>query len=201
MVIKVNLDASPKLVECITGLTAAIQTLAGKKTEKSESEIARELLRTGGKVKSEPAKLDETTPIEEQKKLAETIVARLDEAAAAAKRSTIMPFGRSMISDLLNITRERIHIQTKTIAAAMNRVMCLSFIKPAIKVISLCAVQNEVTAPPMANREFTDLSLFSLISSIKSAVAQPHAISGTMLSIAASSFSLLSMFIKSITIT
>ena len=63
MEIKVNLDASPKLVECITGLTAAIQTLAGKKTEKSESEIARELLRTGGKVKSEPAKLDETTPI------------------------------------------------------------------------------------------------------------------------------------------
>ena len=80
--IKVNLDASPKLVECITGLTAAIQTLAGKKPEKSESEIARELLRTGGKVKSEPAKLDETTPIEEQKKLAEKIVARLDDAAA-----------------------------------------------------------------------------------------------------------------------
>ena len=83
MEIKVNLDASPKLVECITGLTAAIQTLA-KKPEKSESEIARELLRTGGKVKSDPAKLDETTPIEEQKKLAEKIVARLDEAAAAA---------------------------------------------------------------------------------------------------------------------
>lgn len=83
MEIKVNLDASPKLVECITGLTAAIQTLAGKKPEKSESEIARELLRTGG-VKSDPAKLDETTPIEEQKKLAEKIVARLDEAAAAA---------------------------------------------------------------------------------------------------------------------
>lgn len=81
MEIKVNLDASPKLVECITGLTAAIQTLAGKKPEKSESEIARELLRTGG-VKSDPAKLDETTPIEEQKKLAEKIVARLDEAAA-----------------------------------------------------------------------------------------------------------------------
>ena len=83
MEIKVNLDASPKLVECITGLTAAIQTLAGKKPEKSESEIARELLRTGGVVKSEPAKLDETTPIGEQKKLAEKIVARLDEAAAA----------------------------------------------------------------------------------------------------------------------
>lgn len=83
MEIKVNLDASPKLVECITGLTAAIQTLAGKKPEKSESEIARELLRTGG-VKSDPAKLDEATPIEEQKKLAEKIVARLDEAAASA---------------------------------------------------------------------------------------------------------------------
>ena len=83
MEIKVNLDASPKLVECITGLTAAIQALAGKKPEKSESEIARELLRTGGVVKSEPAKLDETTPIGEQKKLAEKIVARLDEAAAA----------------------------------------------------------------------------------------------------------------------
>ena len=86
MEIKVNLDASPKLVECITGLTAAIQTLAGKKPEKSESEIARELLRTGGKVKSDPAKLDETTPIEEQKKLAEKIVARLDEAAAACSQ-------------------------------------------------------------------------------------------------------------------
>ena len=84
MEIKVNLDASPKLVECITGLTAAIQTLAGKKSEKSESEIARELLRTGGVAKPEPAKLDETTPIGEQKKLAEKIVARLDEAAAAA---------------------------------------------------------------------------------------------------------------------
>lgn len=81
MEIKVNLDASPKLVECITGLTAAIQTLAGKKPEKSESEIARELLRTGG-VKSDPTKLDETTPIGEQKKLAGKIVARLDEAAA-----------------------------------------------------------------------------------------------------------------------
>ena len=75
MEIKVNLDASAKLVECITGLTAAIQTLAGKKPEKSESEIAGELLRTGGEV-------DETTPIEKQKKLAEKIVARLDEAAA-----------------------------------------------------------------------------------------------------------------------
>lgn len=82
MEIKVNLDASPKLVECITGLTAAIQTLAGKKPEKSESEIAREMLRTGGNAKSDSAKLDETTPIEEQKKLAEKIVARLDEAAA-----------------------------------------------------------------------------------------------------------------------
>ena len=82
MEIKVNLDASAKLVECITGLTVAIQTLAGKKPEKSESEIARELLRTGGKVKPEPVKLDETTPIEEQKKLAEKIVPRLDEAAA-----------------------------------------------------------------------------------------------------------------------
>ena len=81
--IKVNLDASPKLVECISGLTAAIQALAVKKPEKSESETARELLRTGGAVKSEPAKLDETTPIGEQKKLAEKIVARLDEAAAA----------------------------------------------------------------------------------------------------------------------
>ena len=84
MEIKVNLDASPKLVECITGLTAAIQALAGKKPEKSESEIAREMLRTGGNAKSDSAKLDETTPIEEQKKLAEKIVARLDEAAAAA---------------------------------------------------------------------------------------------------------------------
>lgn len=82
MEIKVNLDASAKLVECITGLTAAIQALAGKKTEKSESEIASELLRTGG-VKSDPAKLDETTPIGEQNKLAGKIVARLDEAAAA----------------------------------------------------------------------------------------------------------------------
>ena len=72
MEIKVNLDASPKLVECIAGLTAAIQAL----------------LRTGGKVKSEPTKLDETTPIEEQKKLAEKIVARLDEAAAAAGSQT-----------------------------------------------------------------------------------------------------------------
>lgn len=80
--IKVNLDASPKLVECISGLTTAIQALAGKKPEKSESEIARELLRTGGDVKSDTAKLDETTPIEEQKKLDEKIVARLDEAAA-----------------------------------------------------------------------------------------------------------------------
>ena len=82
MEIKVNLDASPKLVECITGLTVAIQTLAGKKPEKSESEIARELLRTGGKVKSDPAKLREVMTLEEQKKLAEKIVARLDEAAA-----------------------------------------------------------------------------------------------------------------------
>ena len=65
MEIKVNLDASPKLVECISGLTAAIQTLAGKKPEKSE-----------------PVKLDETTPTEEQKRLAEKIVKRLDEAAA-----------------------------------------------------------------------------------------------------------------------
>ena len=81
MEIKVNLDASPKLVECISGLTAAIQALAGKKPEKSESEIAREMLRTGGEV-------DETTPIEEQKKLAEKIVARLDEAAAAAGSQT-----------------------------------------------------------------------------------------------------------------
>lgn len=81
MEIKVNLDASPKLVECITGLAAAIQTLAGKKPEKSESEIASELLRTGGEV-------DETTPIEEQKKLAEKTVARLDEAAAAAGSQT-----------------------------------------------------------------------------------------------------------------
>ena len=79
MEIKVNLDASPKLVECISGLTAAIQALAGKKPEKSESEIAREMLRTGGEV-------DETTPIEEQKKLAEKIVARLDEAAAACSQ-------------------------------------------------------------------------------------------------------------------
>jgi hypothetical protein len=86
MEIKVNLDASPKLVECITGLTAAIQTLAGKKPGKSESEIARELLRTGGNAKSDSAKLDETTPIEEQKKLAEKIVARLDEAAAACSQ-------------------------------------------------------------------------------------------------------------------
>lgn len=88
MEIKVNLDASQKLVECITGLTAAIQTLAGKKPEKSESEIARELLRTGGVIKSEPAKLDETTPIEEQKKLAGKIVARLDEAAAIGGSQT-----------------------------------------------------------------------------------------------------------------
>lgn len=87
MEIKVNLDASPKLVECIAGLTAAIQTLAGKKPEKSESEIAREMLRTGGNAKSDSAKLDETTPIEEQKKLAEKIVARLDEAAAAGSQT------------------------------------------------------------------------------------------------------------------
>ena len=87
MEIKVNLDASQKLLECITGLTSAIQTLAGKKPEKSESEIAREMLRTGGNAKSDSAKLDETTPIEEQKKLAEKIVARLDEAAAAGSQT------------------------------------------------------------------------------------------------------------------
>ncbi len=82
MEIKVNLDASPKLVECITGLVGAIQALKDIKPEKSESEKARELLRAGGEVESEPAKLREVMTLDEQKKLAEKIVARLDEAAA-----------------------------------------------------------------------------------------------------------------------
>ena len=108
MEIKVNLDASPKLVECITGLTAAIQTLAGKKPEKSESEIARELLRTGGKVKSEPAKLDETTPIEEQKKLAEKIVARLDDAAAIGGSKSEKELTTQDIREAMDDVRKRI---------------------------------------------------------------------------------------------
>lgn len=85
MEIKVNLDASPKLVECITGLVGAIQALKDinpDNPEKSESEIARELLRTGGDVEPKPAKLREVMTLEEQKKLAEKIVKRLDDAAA-----------------------------------------------------------------------------------------------------------------------
>lgn len=112
MEIKVNLDASAKLVECITGLTAAIQTLA-KKPEKNESEIVRELLRTGGNVKSDPAKLDETTPIDEQKKLAEKIVARLDEAAA---------IGGSQTEEEHHPDKEEKELTTQDIREAMDDV-------------------------------------------------------------------------------
>lgn len=110
--IKVNLDATPKLVECITGLTAAIQALACKKPEKTESEIARELLMTGG-VKSDPAKLDETTPIEEQKKPAEKIVKRLDDAAAA---------GGSQPEEEHHPDKEEKELTTQDIRDAMDEV-------------------------------------------------------------------------------